>query len=279
MSDPVVLSASEVSVSFRQRQGLFRPPQMIPAVRDVSFEVAQGEVFGIVGESGSGKSTMAKMILRLLRPDAGRLTLAGQPMATIAPYRFARLVQPVFQDPYSSLNPRRSLREIIEMPAAVAGDLAPAERQDRARELFTRVGLPMRLFEAYPNQISGGQRQRVAIARALMTRPRVLICDEPTSALDVSVQAQILDLFEELRAQFALTYVFISHNLAVVERIADRVGVMYRGQMVEQGPAQQIFGAPSHPYTRMLLASALPPQPGRPLPVINRDFDSAPAQP
>ena len=269
-----LLEVNNISLAFPQRTGFFSPPQLIPAVKSVSMQVREGEVMAIVGESGSGKSTLAKLVLRLLMPDTGSITINGRPSGTLSPRDFANLVQPVFQDPYSSLNPKRTLAEIIQMPLIVRGGISAKECEDRARELFGRVGLPMRLFHTYPNQISGGQRQRVAIARALMLRPKLLVCDEPTSALDVSVQAQILKLFEELKQSFGLTYLFISHNLAVVERIADRIAVMYRGEIVEQGETKPFFAAPRHPYSRMLLSSVLIPVAGRPLPVVSRDFET-----
>lgn len=268
-----LVEIENVSLAFRQRNGLFRPPVLVPAVRNVSLAVQAGEVVGIVGESGSGKSTLAKIILRLLRADTGTIRIGGKHHDLLSGRAFAELVQPVFQDPYSSLNPKRTLAEIIETPLKIRGDVPAKKRRERAKELFSRVGLPMRMFNAYPNQISGGQRQRVAIARALMSRPRLLVCDEPTSALDVSVQAQILELFDELKSTFGLTYLFISHNLAVIERIADRVAVMYRGEVVEQGESAAFFAAPQHPYSRLLLRSALPPIPGRALPDVSRDFE------
>jgi len=268
-----LLDIQNVSLAFRQRTGLFSPPNLIPAVRSASLHVDAGEVVAVVGESGSGKSTLAKMVLRLLTPDTGTIAIDGKPAQSLGPREFARLVQPVFQDPYSSINPKRTLAEIIQTPLKIAGGVSARECEERARDLFERVGLPMRLFHSYPNQISGGQRQRVAIARALILRPKLLVCDEPTSALDVSVQAQILELFNELKQDFGLTYLFISHNLAVVERVADRIAVMYRGEIVEQGETDAFFATPTHPYSKMLLSSVLPPIPGRPLPTVSRDFE------
>ena len=266
-----VLELRDVNLSFRQRRGLFGQVTVIPALRGVSLRLESGQVLGVVGESGSGKSTLARLVLRLLRADSGAVLIEGQDHRSLSPRDFAAAVQPVFQDPYSSLNPKRSLSQILQMPLSLRG-VPAAERVARARAMLDRVGLPQRLLDSYPNQLSGGQRQRVAIARALMVRPRLLICDEPTSALDVSVQAQILALFDELRREFGLTCLFISHNLAVVERIADQVAVMYHGQVVESGAGRSFFDGPVHPYSRLLLASTLPPVPGQPLPDVSRDF-------
>ena len=241
-----ILEIDRVNLSFRQRRGLLARPLLIPALRDVSLRLDSGQVLGVVGESGSGKSTLARLVLRLLTADDGMVRIEGRDHRTLSPRDFAAVVQPVFQDPYSSLNPKRSLSQILQMPLALRG-VAQPERIAQARAMLDRVGLPQRLLDAYPNQLSGGQRQRVAIARALMVRPRLLICDEPTSALDVSVQAQILDLFAELRRSFGLTCLFISHNLAVVERIADQVAVMYRGRIVEAGAGRAFFDGPRHP--------------------------------
>jgi peptide/nickel transport system ATP-binding protein len=202
------------------------------------------------------------MMLGLLKPTSGSVRIDGADLATLDRRAVARRVQPVFQDPYSSLNPRKTVGAIIGLPLAVHGIGRAEERRARVAETMARVGLASRLYDNYPNQLSGGQRQRVAIARALVMRPELVICDEPTSALDVSVQAQILNLLEELRRDFGLTYVLISHNLAVVEHIATRVAVMYLGRVVEAAPTEVLFGAPRHPYTRALLAAVLTPEPG-----------------
>jgi peptide/nickel transport system ATP-binding protein len=268
-----ILEVQDVHLSFMQRRGLFAPAQAVPVLRGISLRVEPGQVMGIVGESGSGKSTLARLVLRLLTAQSGHVMLEGQDHRQLTPRDFAAAVQPVFQDPYSSLNPKRTLSQILQMPLVLRGGMTAEERSARAREMLDRVGLPQRLLGSYPNQLSGGQRQRVAIARALMVRPRLLICDEPTSALDVSVQAQILQLFEELRRDFGLTCLFISHNLAVIERIADRVAVMYRGRIVEEGEGRAFFDGPQHAYSRLLLASTLPPVPGRPLPDVSRAFE------
>jgi peptide/nickel transport system ATP-binding protein len=230
--------------------------------------IERGAVLGIVGESGCGKSTLARMLLGLLAPSSGRIALDGQELTKLDRKAIARRVQPVFQDPYSSLNPRRGIASIVALPLVVHGIGSPSERREKAIEMIERVGLPARYADHTPSQLSGGQRQRVAIARALVMQPEIVICDEPTSALDVSVQAQILNLLLDLRREFNLTYVFISHNLAVVEHIATQVAVMYLGKVVEQTDTATLFSAPRHPYTQALLASVLTPEPGLGVPDI-----------
>ncbi|RMO65746.1 Oligopeptide/dipeptide ABC transporter, ATP-binding protein [Pseudomonas syringae pv. aptata] len=221
----------------------------------------RGETLGLVGESGCGKSTLAKMLLGLLAPSSGDVLVNGKHLAGTDRKETARRIQPIFQDPYSSLNPRKTLREIVTLPLIVHGIGTPAERRQRAEAMMDVVGLPKRVIDSYPSQLSGGQRQRVAIARALVMRPDVLICDEPTSALDVSVQAQILNLLQDLKQEFGLTYLLISHNLAVIEHLADRVAVMYLGRIVEERSRESLFARPGHPYTQALLDSVLTPDP------------------
>jgi peptide/nickel transport system ATP-binding protein len=252
--------------TFRVRQGLFAPAAILHAVAGVSLAVRKGEVLGIVGESGCGKTTLARMILGLLAPSAGGIRLGGRDLARMARREIARAMQPVFQDPYSSLNPRRRIADIVQLPLDVQGAGTAAERRRRAIAALDKVGLPARYADHYPSQLSGGQRQRVAIARALVTEPEIVVCDEPTSALDVSVQSQILNLLMDLRRDLGLTYIFISHNLAVVEHLATRVAVMYLGRVVELAPTEEIFASPKHPYTRALLASVLTPVPGLGIP-------------
>ena len=246
----------------------FRKGRILHAVNGVDIAIERGEVLGIVGESGCGKTTLARMLLGLLPPTSGRITLDGHDLATLDRKAVARRVQPVFQDPYSSLNPRRGIASIVALPLDVHEIGTRRERRAQAIAMLERVGLPARYADNTPGQLSGGQRQRVAIARALVMRPEIVICDEPTSALDVSVQAQILNLLLDLRREFGLTYVFISHNLAVVEHIATDVAVMYLGQVVEQAPTEHLFRAPRHPYTQALLASVLTPEPGLGVPDI-----------
>jgi peptide/nickel transport system ATP-binding protein len=253
---------------FRVRQGLFAPPRHVVAVDDVSFAVPAGSVLGVVGESGCGKSTLARMILGLLPPSAGEVLVDGQRLADMDRRARARLIQPVFQDPFSSLNPRRRVHDIVAMPLVAQGSISRADIARRVEEALARVGLSVEQGTRFPSQLSGGQRQRVAIARALVLRPRIVVCDEPTSALDVSVQAQILNLLAELRRELGLTYLFISHNLAVVEHVASEVAVMYLGRIVETNESEALFAEPRHPYTRALLASVLTPEPGLGVPDV-----------
>lgn len=256
-----VLEAKDVRRTFMVSSGFMQPKRPLHAVNGVNLSVERGEVMALVGESGCGKTTLAKMLLGLLSPTSGTLNLDGQPVQTMNRLTVAKTVQPIFQDPYSSLNPRKSIGNIITLPLKVQGDPDPDSWQRRAEEMMELVGLPRRVFNNYPNQLSGGQRQRVAIARALINRPRVVICDEPTSALDVSVQSQILNLLQDLRAELGLTYLIISHNLAVVEHMATKLAVMYLGRIVEQGDAASVFAKPKHPYTTALLESVLTPDP------------------
>ena len=242
--------------------------RVVRAVDGVSFTVNTGEVLGIVGKSGCGKSTLARLIMGLLPPSEGGVLVEGRALAGMDRRERARLIQPIFQDPFSSLNPRQRIRDIVELPLAAQGHLSPSVRKARVREILGRVGISPEMAERLPAQLSGGQRQRVAIARALVLQPRIIVCDEPTSALDVSVQAQILNLLAELRRELNLTLLFISHNLAVVEHIATNVAVMYLGRIVEQAPSAELFRTPAHPYTQALLASVLTPEPGLGIPDV-----------
>jgi peptide/nickel transport system ATP-binding protein len=253
---------------FRTRTGMLAPERVVRAVDGVSFALPAGGVLGIVGESGCGKSTLARVILGLLPASGGEVLIDGRSLAALGRRERARLIQPVFQDPYSSLNPRQRVRDIVGLPLAAQGSVPAAQRRQRVLEMLERVGIPAELADRLPAQLSGGQRQRVAIARALVLRPRIVVCDEPTSALDVSVQAQILNLLAELQRDLGLTYLFISHNLAVVEHIATEVAVMYLGRFVEQAPVDALFGDPQHPYTRALLSSVLTPEPGKGIPDV-----------
>ena len=246
---------------FRRGGGLFAPPPVVVrAVDDVSFTVEEGDMFGLVGESGSGKSTTGRCILRLVEPDAGEVVFRGEDVRHYSKSRMRqarRHMQIVFQDPYSSLNPRMRARDIVEEPLVIHRLGSAAERLARVRELFAVVGLEVSHLDRYPSEFSGGQRQRIGIARALALNPALLIADEPVSALDVSVQAQVIELLLELRARLHLTYVFIAHDLRLVEHVCNRVAVMYLGKIVEMGNTRALFKSPAHPYTRALL-SAVP---------------------
>ncbi|MCP1573561.1 peptide ABC transporter ATP-binding protein [Herbaspirillum rubrisubalbicans] len=264
----IALELCALSKVYPIKRGLFQPPGELKAVNDVSLRLYRGETLGLVGESGCGKSTLAKMLLGLLAPSSGNVLINGQEVDPTQRREHARHIQPIFQDPYSSLNPRKTVGEIVGLPLKLHGLGNAAERSRKVKDILDLVGMPERTHLQYPNQLSGGQRQRVAIARALILRPDILICDEPTSALDVSVQAQILNLLLDLKAEFGLTYLFISHDLGVVEHLVDRVAVMNKGSIVECQSREQIFSNPQHPYTRMLLASALTPEPGLGIPAL-----------
>jgi peptide/nickel transport system ATP-binding protein len=239
-----------------------KPRALLKAVDGVSLRIARGETLGLVGESGCGKSTVARLIVGLYRPTRGTIefdgtVLAGPGAAAGAARRAARRgMQMIFQDPYASINPRWRVGDVVAEPIVVQSPATVrAEIEARVAHSLVRVGLTAADGAKYPHQFSGGQRQRISIARALSTEPRFLVCDEPTSALDVSVQAQVLNLMRDLQQRLGLTYLFISHNLAVIHHIADRVGVMYLGRIVELAPTKRLFAAPLHPYTRMLLAA------------------------
>ncbi len=246
------------------RERLFRPAETIQAVAGVSFSVARGEAFGIVGESGCGKSTLARLIMGLETPEGGSVSILGQQIGALSGddlRRLRRHFQMVFQDPFGSLDPRHRVRRIVAEPLGVLAErLGPEEQRARVTEVLEAVGLSPGDLDKYPHEFSGGQRQRIAIARAIITRPALIVADEPVSALDLSVQAQVLNLLQDLRAQFGLTFVLISHDLAVVEYICDRVAVMQAGAFIECGPTARIFEAPAHPYTRALL-DAIPSLP------------------
>jgi oligopeptide/dipeptide ABC transporter ATP-binding protein len=232
----------------------------VHAVNGVSLEIARGETLGLIGESGCGKSTLGRALLRLHEPSAGRVRFDGVDVTALAPAALTRLrsrMQIVFQDPYASLNPRKSVRQIVALPLVMQRRTGAAERAERVDTMLRRVGLSAEQFGRYPHQFSGGQRQRIGIARALVTNPELVVCDEPVSALDVSIKAQILQLLGELKRELGLTYLFISHDIAVLGHLADRIAVMYLGEIVETGPTLAVMQAPRHPYTQALL-SAVP---------------------
>jgi peptide/nickel transport system ATP-binding protein len=260
-SGPLV-EARDVTCTFQVSVGMLKPKRPLHAVSGVSLSIRPGEVLGLVGESGCGKTTLARMLLGLQAPTSGEIRIGGASSRTLARRQTAALVQPVFQDPYSSLNPRKSIGSIIALPLRVQRDPNPATWRARVEAMMEKVGLARSLYDNFPSQLSGGQRQRVAIARALINGPRLVICDEPTSALDVSVQSQILNLLQDLRRDLGLTYLLISHNLAVVEHMATRVAVMYLGRIVEEAGTEAFYRAPRHPYSEALLKSVLTPEPG-----------------
>jgi peptide/nickel transport system ATP-binding protein len=248
-----LLSVQDLRTDYPKRGG-----GVLHAVDGVSFDIRAGETVGLVGESGCGKSTLSRTLLRLVNPASGRIVFDGTDIASLSekalkPWR--RRVQMVFQDPYASLNPRRSVFDIIESVLKVHGVADRAERRNRIAAILERVGLPADAGRRFPNEFSGGQRQRIGIARALVLRPSLVVLDEPVSALDVSVQAQILNLLVELKEDFGLSYLFISHDLSVVRYIADRVMVMNKGKIVEAGSHRDIWDRPQHPYTRSLIAA------------------------
>jgi oligopeptide/dipeptide ABC transporter ATP-binding protein len=262
-----MLAVRNLCKHFPLRGGLFRRSKgAIKAVEDVSFDVLPGETLGLVGESGCGKSTLGRTLLRLEEPTAGSVLYQGRDLAAADRrelFSLRREVQMVFQDPYSSLNPRLTVGESVEEPLLIHRQGSRTERRARAAELFRRVGLSEEMLDRFPNEFSGGQRQRIGIARALALQPKLIVADEPVSALDVSVQAQVLNLMVDLQRQDNLTYVFISHDLSVVEYMSDRVAVMYLGRIVELGRRESIFRKPSHPYTQALIASSPVPDPNR----------------
>jgi len=245
---------------FVRKQGLLRPPSVVKAVDDVTFAIEEGEMFGLVGESGSGKSTTGRCILRLIEPTSGEVLFRGENVVGFSRQRMRmarRDMQIVFQDPYSSLNPRMRVGDIVEEPLVIHKLGSKTGRRARVAELFQLVGLEPEHIARYPHEFSGGQRQRIGIARALALNPALIIADEAVSALDVSIQAQVVGLLMELKDRLKLTYLFIAHDLRLVEHICSRVAVMYMGKIVELGETKALFSNPTHPYTKALL-SAIP---------------------
>jgi peptide/nickel transport system ATP-binding protein len=252
------------------RESLFKPPPRVQALNGVSFRIRQGRSLGIVGESGSGKSTIARLVMALDRPTSGRIELLGRDLNALPAEQLRaarRDVQMVFQDPYGSLDPRQTVARIVAEPLEALASSEAAGRagqRERAAESLAAVGLRTTDLDKYPHEFSGGQRQRIAIARALITRPRLIVADEPVSALDVSVQAQVLNLMNDLQQQFGISYLLISHDLAVVNHLCDEVCVLHRGLIVERGAPQQLFAHAAHPYTQALLAAVPRAEPPRP---------------
>ena len=259
-----LVEVSHLVKRFTRRQGLFRAATAVTAVNDVSFTIDEGETFGLVGESGSGKTTTGRCLLRLVEPTSGEVRIRGENVLALSRARLRaarRDMQIVFQDPYSSLNPRMRARQIVEEPLVIHELGDRAARRERVADLFRLVGLDPAHLERYPHEFSGGQRQRIGLARAIALNPSFVILDEPVSALDVSVQAQVVNLLLDLQQQLKLTYLFIAHDLRLVEHICSRVAVMYLGRIVETGPTAALFASPQHPYTRALLSAIPIPDP------------------
>ena len=262
-----LVEVSHLVKHFTRDAGMFRAGTRVAAVDDVSFSIEAGETFGLVGESGSGKTTTGRCILRLIEPSSGDLRFRGEDVRAFSNRRMRearRDMQIVFQDPYSSLNPRMRARQIVEEPLIIHKLGARPARRARVAELFRLVGLDPAHLDRYPHQFSGGQRQRIGLARALALNPSFVILDEPVSALDVSVQAQVVNLLMDLQQQLTLTYLFIAHDLRLVEHICNRVAVMYLGKIVEMGPTAALFASPQHAYTKALLSAIPVPDPDAP---------------
>jgi len=261
----VILETRDLARRFVSGGGFLAPRTVIHAVNGVSLRITRGETFAIVGESGCGKSTLARLLLRLIDPTEGSVLYDGRDLTSLRPAQMRALraeMQFIFQDPFSSLNPRMTVEQIVGEPMQVHGHLTAAQRRARVADLLVRVGLRAEHADRFPHEFSGGQRQRIAIARALASGPKLLIGDEPVSALDVSVQAQIVNLLEDLKADLGLTLIVIAHDLAVIRHMADRVAVMYLGEIVEVAPTERLFTAPRHPYTQALLSAIPVPVPG-----------------
>jgi dipeptide transport system ATP-binding protein len=266
MSGETVLMASNLKRYYAIPRGMFRDPLILKAVDGVGFTIQKGKTLAVVGESGCGKSTLARLVTMIEEPTEGELVITGRQVVGASRTALNELrpkVQIVFQNPYSSLNPRQKIGATLEEPLLVNTSISKRERRERALAMLASVGLRPEHYDRYPHMFSGGQRQRIAIARALMLEPQILVLDEPVSALDVSIQAQVLNLLIDIMERHRLAYLFISHDLSVVKHIADEVMVMYLGKAVEHGPRDEIFTNPRHPYTRALLSATPVPDPGR----------------
>ncbi len=266
MTDAPLLQVTGLTKHYSGRRSLGQrlsgvPQTVVRAVNDVTLSVRRGEILGLIGESGCGKSTLGRAILRLHEPTAGKVVFDGTDVTALGAddlKKMRRRMQIIFQDPYASLNPRRTVAEIVGLPLKLHG-LAASDEEVRAKTaaMIEKVGLKANQLDRYPHQFSGGQRQRIGIARALISNPEFIVCDEPVSALDVSIQAQIIELLQELKTEFGLTYLFISHDISVIGYLSDRVAVMYLGEIVEMGPVDSVLSRPRHPYTQSLM-SAVP---------------------
>lgn len=259
-----LVSVKDVVKTFAANKGGFGKKKIVHAVNDVSFDIQQGETFSLVGESGCGKSTTGRLIDHLLMPDSGEVWFDGKEISRISQNEMRPIradIQMIFQDPYGSLNPRIKVQDLIAEPLLIHTKMTAGERLKKVQELLEVVGLSAAHGERYPHEFSGGQRQRIGIARALTVQPKLIIADEPVSALDVSIQAQVLNLMQQLQTDFNLTYLFISHDLSVVEMISDRIAVMYLGTIVETAPKKDLYANPRHPYTRALLSAVPIPDP------------------
>jgi len=268
MSEAPLLEVTDLVKHFPIKSGVFidREVARVRAVDGVSFTLHEGETLGLVGESGCGKSTVCRAILQLVTPTSGSVRFAGQEMVGRSPRELRPLrreIQMIFQDPFASLNPRKRVGQIIGDPLELHGVARGAELKRRVQELLERVGLQAEHYNRYPHEFSGGQRQRIGIARAIGLRPKLIIADEPVSALDVSVQAQIINLLDELQREFSMAYLFVAHDLGVVRHVSDRVAVMYLGKIVEQADADSVYRQPRHPYTNALLSAVPIPDPRR----------------
>jgi oligopeptide transport system ATP-binding protein len=268
MSSEPLLVVTDLTKHFTVREGTLvrRSVGEVKAVDGVSFEIPEGQTLGLVGESGSGKSTTGFCILQLIKPTSGSVRFMGKELTELPRGELRKLrreMQIVFQDPYSSLNPRMTVGDIVAEPLIVHGIGSRSSRRARVRELLDVVGFDPTFTNRYPHEFSGGQRQRIGIARALALGPKLIVCDEPVSALDVSIQAQILNLLKDLQGEFGLTYLFIAHDLAVVRSMSDRIAVMQAGKLVEEGPAEEVYARPQEEYTKKLLTSVPVPDPRR----------------
>ena len=267
MAEPELLQVNDLVKHFPLGGGMLKKPHSwVKAVDGVSFSVSRGESFGLVGESGCGKTTLGRLILRLIEPTSGQVTFDGQDITALGQTELLdlrRRIQIIFQDPYSSLDPRMKVSAIVDEPLRATTDLTKSERRSAVAELLEKVGLRVDDMDKYPHEFSGGQRQRIGVARALCVRPDLIVADEPVSALDVSIQAQVINLLKDLQSEFELSYVFISHDLSVVEHICDRIAVMYLGCIVELAPTEGFSRSPVHPYTEALLQAVPHPDPHR----------------